>query len=106
MLITIGKKAQFQESGIPLRGQCQPYNSDWQLKIFEKGKTTVIFEGNYYVCRQLQEKCKNEKDIKKIKRKIKSITKEYMDDTQETAVITTKSTATTIKNIRKHKKIQ
>ena len=88
MLLTIGKPGQFQDSGLPVRGQCQPYSHDWQLKLFDKGITTILFEGTYYVCRQLQIECKNDNDINKIKESIDRITKEFLDDTQETAVIT------------------
>lgn len=87
MILSIGKPARFEENGLPIRGQCQPYSHEWQLKFIDKGKTTILFEGTYYICRQLQIECKDITDIEALKTKIEEITLEYLDDTQETAVI-------------------
>ncbi|MHC4870453.1 MAG: hypothetical protein ACYTFY_01260 [Planctomycetota bacterium] len=86
-MLTIGKPARFEENGLPIKGQCQPYSHDWQLKYFTKGKCEILFEGTYYICRQLQVECRGLVRIDEIKNKIQRINDEFLDDTQETAVI-------------------
>lgn len=86
-MLTIGKPAQFNERGRALKGQCQPYSHDWQLKFFTKGTSKTLFAGTYYICRQFQAECRGLNDVSEIKEKILQISSDFLDDTQETAVL-------------------
>jgi anti-anti-sigma regulatory factor len=57
MLLTISKRPVFGPKGEVVIGQCEPYTSDWLLRLIEGGKGTVLLEGNYYDLRQVQMRC-------------------------------------------------
>ena len=57
MLLTISKRPVFGPKGEVVIGQCEPYTSNWLLRLVEGGKESVLLEGNYYDLRQVQMRC-------------------------------------------------
>ncbi|HOX08404.1 MAG TPA: STAS domain-containing protein [Planctomycetota bacterium] len=57
MLLTISKRPVFGPKGEVVIGQCEPYTSDWLLRLMEDGRESVLLEGNYYDLRQVQMRC-------------------------------------------------
>ncbi|MBN1258114.1 MAG: hypothetical protein JXA52_10470 [Planctomycetes bacterium] len=55
MLLTIGKPPEFDEHGLPIRGQCNPRKEGWRLRLIENGKEELLFAGSYETCRKIQD---------------------------------------------------
>ena len=59
-MLIISKSTQFSPDGLAVRGQCNPDSPGWQLRWFEKGEPlTVVWQGAFKTCRQLQVECAN-----------------------------------------------
>ena len=59
-MLTISKATQFSPDGLAVRGQCNHDSPGWQLRWFERGEPlTVIWQGAFKTCRQLQTECAN-----------------------------------------------
>ena len=57
-MLLIGKPAEFDDNGYPVRGQCAPHTKGWRLRLRRKGQADeILAEDSYYVCRQLQLEC-------------------------------------------------
>ncbi len=86
MILIIGKPAEFDEEGLPLRGQTQPYHPGWRLRAFHRGEETLLMEGTYYVCRQVQIACAGQ-PADAIPDIVARMQKEFSEDLQETAAM-------------------
>ncbi len=57
MLLTISKRPVFGPKGEVVIGQCEPYTSNWLLRMVDGGRESVLLDGNYYDLRQVQMRC-------------------------------------------------
>ncbi len=82
-MYTIGKPAEFDSGRVPLRGQCQPHTKGWRLRCFSRGQEEVLYEDNYYTCRELQKACAG-LPLAEAKQKIAEMADSLSVDLQET----------------------
>lgn len=86
MILTIGKPAAFDDHGLPVRGQTQPYQNGWRLRAFHRGEETLLLEGTYYICRQVQIACAG-KSAEELPAVVERMKDELAQDLQETAAL-------------------
>jgi len=55
-LLIISKKAQFNDKGEVVIGQCEHHTDGWRLRIYKSGAKAdeTLYEGTYYECREIQ----------------------------------------------------
>jgi hypothetical protein len=87
MFLTIGKPAEYDQYGHPKRAQCQPYLHNWRLRLFDRGAEEVIFEGTYYLCREIQAACSGMTDLDAIRARAEELLAEHEQDLEETAAV-------------------
>ncbi len=82
-MFIIGKPAEFASNNRPIRGQCQPHTKGWQLCYFSRGRSEVLYEDNYYTCREIQKACKG-LSLEEAREKVKDVGSKIAIDMQET----------------------
>jgi len=85
-MYVIGKPAEFGSNNLPLRGQCQPHTKGWRLRHFSRGQETLLYEDNYYTCREIQKACAG-LSLEEARAKGESVAKSIAVDMQETQQI-------------------